>query len=217
MLDGLQKVLGNDAGWNEQGSWSQVGWAKQRQEGHHSLPGKNMIAFNFLSGSSLSNDMAKSTITRYRRSWRGLLESCQSVRHWACEDLAGSPSSSLTRSKTWVIYIIPLFQKNWNFDFLFKPAFVRKQSEMKLLSLCRTSSQPGKKRNPEHEDVEAQSAKEIVLFFLLFRTVYLGIRGPDSTHHHVLCSFSNRLRVMLARKPAKTYISLAQVWPPLQY
>ena len=113
MLDGLQKVLGNDAGWNEQGSWSQVGWAKQRQEGYHPFPGKNMIAFNFLSGSSLFYDMAISTIIRYRRSWRGLLESCRSVRHWACEDLAGSPSSSLTRSKTWVVYIILLFTKEF--------------------------------------------------------------------------------------------------------
>ena len=206
MLDGLQKVLGNDAGWNEQGSWSQVGWAKQRQEGHHPFPGKNMIALNLLSVSSLFDDTAISTIIRYRRSWRGLLESCQSVRHWACEDLAGSPSSSLTRSKTWVLYIIPLFTNNWNFDFFFKPAFVRKRSEMKLLSLCRTSSQPGKKETlSKHNQL------------MNFRTVYLGIRGSGSTNHHVLCSLFNRLRVMLARKPAKTYISLAQVWSLLQY
>lgn len=165
-----------------------------------------MIALGFLSVSSLFDDMVISTIIRYQRFWRGLLGSCQSVRHWACEDLAGSPSSSLTRSQTWVIYIIPIFTKKWNFDFLFKPAFVRKQSEMKQLSLCRTSSQPGKKETlSKHNQL------------MNFRTVYLGIRDSGSTNHNVLCFLSNRLRVMLARKPAKTYISLAQVWSPLQY
>ena len=84
---------------------------------------------------------------------------------------------------------------------------------MKLLSLCRTSSQPGKKRNPEH--VEAQSANKLVLFFSLFYfeqfTLGLEALTQPITMIYVLCPFSNRLRVMLARKPAKTYISLAQV------
>ena len=39
MLDGLQEVLSNDTGRNEQGSGAQVCWAEQRKEGYHSLPG----------------------------------------------------------------------------------------------------------------------------------------------------------------------------------
>ena len=39
MLDGLQEVLSNDTGGNEQGSGAQVCWTEQRKESYHSLPG----------------------------------------------------------------------------------------------------------------------------------------------------------------------------------